>query len=253
MIRFGDDYFLCSQGITKSVTSTKHKGNAKPNVSHFVYHLLPLLYFSSSPPSHTTFRRSHCSTTFKSTPSILPNSDPPPLPPGGSFTQETGIIIITPTVKGHAGVSALCCASCPFSVVERKRLFPLRRTRRPKTFPFPPPKAPLPCFRARSRRIDSSGKSRSAMSEKQETNKSEDKKDIEAEERERMLNEENRITSREEAGEAGKTEVATKEGMEVKPKKIPIGGIQMPGFFTRSRSREKCKVCSGSRFKFAAI
>lgn len=33
-----------------------------------------------------------------------------------------------------------------------------------------------------------------------------------------------------------------KEGMEVKPKKIPIGGIQMPGFFTRSKSKEQCKV-----------
>lgn len=31
--------------------------------------------------------------------------------------------------------------------------------------------------------------------------------------------------------------VVTKEGREVKPKKIPIGGIKMPGFFTRPKSK----------------
>lgn len=41
--------------------------------------------------------------------------------------------------------------------------------------------------------------------------------------------------------EQPKTETApkivTKEGREVKPKKIPIGGIKMPGFFTRPKSK----------------
>lgn len=67
-----------------------------------------------------------------------------------------------------------------------------------------------------------------------EAKKSDDKKDIEVEERERMLNEENKAEN--------VVKVDVKEGMEVKPKKIPIGGIQMPGFFTRSKSKERCKV-----------
>ncbi|XP_074037555.1 neurotactin-like [Leptinotarsa decemlineata] len=74
--------------------------------------------------------------------------------------------------------------------------------------------------------------------------KSEDKKDIEMEEREKMLNAENKaqeIESSEDKQEEKKTPKDIKEGMEVKPKKIPIGGIQMPGFFTRSKSKERCK------------
>lgn len=73
---------------------------------------------------------------------------------------------------------------------------------------------------------------------------SEDKKDIEMEEREKMLNEENKTQvpiSSENVGDKKNTR-EIKEGMEVKPKKIPIGGIQMPGFFTRSKSKERCKV-----------
>lgn len=73
--------------------------------------------------------------------------------------------------------------------------------------------------------------------------KSEDKKDIEVEERERMLNEENKNQDKIKEVESETVKVDIKEGMEVKPKKIPIGGIQMPGFFTRSKSKEKCKVC----------
>ncbi|KAJ3656261.1 hypothetical protein Zmor_015349 [Zophobas morio] len=82
------------------------------------------------------------------------------------------------------------------------------------------------------------------MSDKTEENieKSDDKKDIEMEEREKMLNAENKALEKvEESGEEKKVKSDIKEGMEVKPKKIPIGGIQMPGFFTRSKSKEKCK------------
>lgn len=35
----------------------------------------------------------------------------------------------------------------------------------------------------------------------------------------------------------GAPKIVTKEGREVKPKKIPIGGIKMPGFFTRPKSK----------------
>lgn len=71
-----------------------------------------------------------------------------------------------------------------------------------------------------------------------------DKECIEIEEREKMMNEENKAQAEkaeeiEEESEIQKTD--SKEGREVKPKKIPIGGIQMPGFFTRSKSKEKCK------------
>ncbi|XP_044748402.1 neurotactin isoform X2 [Coccinella septempunctata] len=67
---------------------------------------------------------------------------------------------------------------------------------------------------------------------KETDNKSDDKKKIEAEEMEQIMNVENKEK---------KIKSDNKEGMEVKPKKIPIGGIQMPGFFTRSKSKEKCK------------
>ncbi|CAH1370476.1 unnamed protein product [Tenebrio molitor] len=77
---------------------------------------------------------------------------------------------------------------------------------------------------------------------KENTEKSDDKKDIEMEEREQMLNAENKTLEKvEETGEDKRIKSDNKEGMEVKPKKIPIGGIQMPGFFTRSKSKEKCK------------
>ncbi|KAH1028320.1 hypothetical protein HUJ05_001685 [Dendroctonus ponderosae] len=68
----------------------------------------------------------------------------------------------------------------------------------------------------------------------------EDKKSIQEEEREKILNVENEQKNTKEMMEEKKL----KEGMEVKPKKIPIGGIQMPGFFTRSKSKEQCKVSS---------
>lgn len=83
-----------------------------------------------------------------------------------------------------------------------------------------------------------------------ESKQSEDKKDIEIEEREKMLNAENKMQeSISESVEGDKDNIKLKaecrEGREVKPKKIPIGGIQMPGFFTRSRSKEKCKEGEG--------
>lgn len=58
-----------------------------------------------------------------------------------------------------------------------------------------------------------------------------DKKEIADEEREKMLNAENT-----------KHASAPAEAEEPKPrKKIPIGGIKMPGF-CRSKSKEPCKV-----------
>jgi len=95
--------------------------------------------------------------------------------------------------------------------------------------------------------------------------KSEDKKEIEDEEREKMLNEENKRTTTDEQevveeeekpqqeavikpvrqegeGEVEKMKKALEESeKESGKKKIPIGGIKMPGFL-RSRSREKTKV-----------
>ncbi|KAK5643593.1 hypothetical protein RI129_007438 [Pyrocoelia pectoralis] len=76
------------------------------------------------------------------------------------------------------------------------------------------------------------------------TEKSDDKKIIELEEREKILNSENKISPPpileiENGIKLNKTDI--KEGREVQPKKIPIGGIQMPGFFTRSKSKERCK------------
>jgi hypothetical protein len=99
--------------------------------------------------------------------------------------------------------------------------------------------------------------------------KSEDKKEIEDEEREKMLNEENKRTStagveeveedkmqqetvirpvrREGEGEVEKMKKALEESeKESGKKKIPIGGIKMPGFL-RSRSREKTKVGASTR------
>jgi hypothetical protein len=96
--------------------------------------------------------------------------------------------------------------------------------------------------------------------------KSEDKKEIEDEEREKMLNEENKRTTTEEQEEVEEEEEKPQQEAVIKPvrregegevekmkkaleesekesgkKKIPIGGIKMPGFL-RSRSREKTKV-----------
>lgn len=70
----------------------------------------------------------------------------------------------------------------------------------------------------------------------QEQYKSMDKKEIADEEREKMLNAENtKHTTAAPAAEQPEPE-------EQKPKKkIPIGGIKMPGF-CRTRSKEPCKV-----------
>ncbi|XP_044737162.1 neurotactin [Chrysoperla carnea] len=80
-----------------------------------------------------------------------------------------------------------------------------------------------------------------------DTDKSDDKKKIEDEEREKMLNTENEASTGVVTGGGGgavvikPSSLEIEDGREVKPKKIPIGGIKMPGFFTRSRSKEKCK------------
>ena len=72
--------------------------------------------------------------------------------------------------------------------------------------------------------------------------KSMDKKEIAEEEREKMLNEEN---SKHTANGPAADDAAAEDGgdaAEQKPrKKIPIGGIKIPGF-CRSKSKEPCKV-----------
>lgn len=82
--------------------------------------------------------------------------------------------------------------------------------------------------------------------------KSEDKKKIEDEEREKMLNSENEQKQEGAGVDTSRPAVLEipEDGREVKPKKIPIGGIKMPGFFTRSRSKEKCKVSLKHRVHF---
>lgn len=87
----------------------------------------------------------------------------------------------------------------------------------------------------------------------EDNEKSEDKRSIELEEREKILNSENKAQDKTLEDEDGPPTIDVesgiklvkndiKEGREVQPKKIPIGGIQMPGFFTRSRSKDLCKV-----------
>lgn len=62
-----------------------------------------------------------------------------------------------------------------------------------------------------------------------------DKKEIAEEEREKMLNAEN-------TKHTGAAPASDFESEEQKPKKkIPIGGIKMPGF-CRTKSKEPCKV-----------
>ncbi|XP_017779271.1 PREDICTED: neurotactin [Nicrophorus vespilloides] len=80
---------------------------------------------------------------------------------------------------------------------------------------------------------------------------SDDKKDIEMEEREKKMNDENKAHDKISAAENQDTtdcrvqetcgKIKADNIKEVKPKKIPTGGILMPGFFTRSKSKEKCK------------
>lgn len=81
-----------------------------------------------------------------------------------------------------------------------------------------------------------------------EEEKSPDKKQIEAEEKEMMLkteaeNNEINAESKEAEGlvKAALSADVIEQGREVKPKFIPIGAIKMPGFFTRNS--EKAKVC----------
>lgn len=70
----------------------------------------------------------------------------------------------------------------------------------------------------------------------QDKDKSMDKKEIAEEEREKMLNAEN-------TKHTGAAPAPDLESEEQKPrKKIPIGGIKMPGF-CRTKSKEPCKVC----------
>lgn len=76
-----------------------------------------------------------------------------------------------------------------------------------------------------------------SIEEKNEEN-TKDKEDIAIEEREKMLNAENKAQDN---AATDDKKIDIKEGLEAKPKKIPIGGIQMPGFFTRSKSKERCK------------
>ncbi|CAK1551704.1 unnamed protein product [Leptosia nina] len=80
-----------------------------------------------------------------------------------------------------------------------------------------------------------------------EDDKTLDKKQIEAEEKEVMLksdgdNEED-VELRHDGGavKAALSGDITEQGREVKPKFIPIGAIKMPGFFTRNSDREKSK------------
>lgn len=71
-------------------------------------------------------------------------------------------------------------------------------------------------------------------------NKSEDKKDIEDEEKEKMI-EEKEIR----VGEVEKRKKALEEAAalgQVDKRRIPTGGIKIPGFLRSSRSRDKNKV-----------
>lgn len=78
-------------------------------------------------------------------------------------------------------------------------------------------------------------------------NKTLDKQQIEAEEKEIMLkNEEENTNLAELKIDDGPVKAAlsgdlTEQGREVKPKFIPIGAIKMPGFFTKNSDKEKCK------------
>ncbi|CAG4940466.1 unnamed protein product [Colias eurytheme] len=79
----------------------------------------------------------------------------------------------------------------------------------------------------------------------EDDNKTLDKKQIEAEEKEIMLKAETEedVELRRDGGPV-KTALSgdiTEQGREVKPKFIPIGAIKMPGFFTRNSDREKSK------------
>lgn len=88
--------------------------------------------------------------------------------------------------------------------------------------------------------------------EYEDENKTPDKKQIEAEEKEVMLKADSEVIVLEDAEKTeneGPVKSAlsgdvTEEGREVKPKFIPIGAIKMPGFFTRNTEKDKSKVCT---------
>ncbi|KAJ8726916.1 hypothetical protein PYW08_015313 [Mythimna loreyi] len=81
----------------------------------------------------------------------------------------------------------------------------------------------------------------------EDDNKTLDKKQIEAEEREVMLKAEvENIETAELKTDDGPVKTAlsgdlTEQGREVKPKFIPIGAIKMPGFFTKNSDKDKSK------------
>ncbi|CAB3254154.1 unnamed protein product [Arctia plantaginis] len=83
--------------------------------------------------------------------------------------------------------------------------------------------------------------------ENEDENKTLDKKQIEAEEKEVMLKvEEANINPAEFKADEGPVKTAlsgdlTEQGREVKPKFIPIGAIKMPGFFTKNSDKDKSK------------
>lgn len=83
-----------------------------------------------------------------------------------------------------------------------------------------------------------------------EDNKTPDKKQIEAEEKEMMLkatdNENIEAATELKPENEGPVKAAlsgdvTEQGREVKPKFIPIGAIKMPGFFTRNSDKSKVR------------
>lgn len=82
----------------------------------------------------------------------------------------------------------------------------------------------------------------------EDDNKTLDKKQIEAEEKELMLKAEvENIEAAELKTDDGPVKTAlsgdlTEQGREVKPKFIPIGAIKMPGFFTKNSDKDKSKV-----------
>lgn len=84
--------------------------------------------------------------------------------------------------------------------------------------------------------------------EYEDDNKTMDKKQIEAEEKEVMLKAEvENIEPAELKHDDGPVKTAlsgdlTEMGREVKPKFIPIGAIKMPGFFTKNSDKDKSKV-----------
>lgn len=86
--------------------------------------------------------------------------------------------------------------------------------------------------------------------ENEDEDKTSDKKQIEAEEKEVMLKtEDNMEINAESKLDGGPVKAAlsgdmTEQGREVKPKFIPIGAIKMPGFFMKNSDKEKSKVIS---------